>query len=119
MKLVLDEELLVFVRLGEANGANNLSERQLHGDALARRTGRTSKTARGAKRQSIISSVLQSIGKQLTEIRLQSVIDEVARWTAVGQSCFDSMRETLSSNLSARLPDRKGILDQISLNADS
>ncbi|MEZ6130208.1 MAG: hypothetical protein R3C59_16100 [Planctomycetaceae bacterium] len=63
--------------------------------------------------------VLQSFGKQLTEFRLQSVIDEVARWTAVGQSCFDAMRETLSRNLSAPLPDRKGILDQIILNADT
>lgn len=118
MKLVLDGELLVFVRLGKADGTNNVSERQLRGDALARRTGRTNKTARGAKRQSIISSVLQSIGKQLTEFRLQSVIDEVARWTAVGQSCFDAMRETLRKNVSSPLPDRKGILDQIILNAD-
>ena len=62
--------------------------------------------------------MLQSIGKQLTEFRLQSVIDEVARWTAVGQSCFDAMRETLRKNVSSPLPDRKGILDQIILNAD-
>lgn len=118
MKLVLDGELLEFVRLSRADGTNNVSERQLRGDALARRTGRTNKTARGAKRQSITSRVLQSIGKQLTEFRLQSVIDEVARWTAVGQSCFNAMRETLSRNRSAPLPDCRDTLDQIILNAD-
>ena len=81
-------------------------------------TGRTSKTPRGARRQSIISSVLQSIGKQLEKFQLQSVM---ARWNAVGQSCFETMRETLSEqpkNLRA-MPDRSGILHRIILKADS
>lgn len=119
MKLMVDRELFVFVKLGQDDGTNNASERQLRDDAMARRTGRTSKTPRGARRQSIISSVLQSIGKQLSKFQLQSVIDEVARWNAVGQSCFETMRETLSEQPSSSPPDRSGILHRIILKADA
>ena len=52
MKLMIDRELFVFVELPGVVGTNNSSERQLRGDALARKTGRTSKTPRGAQRQS-------------------------------------------------------------------
>ena len=118
MKLMLHDELFVFVAPGRADGTNNVSERQLRGDALARRTGRTNKTPRGAKRQSIISSVLQSVGKQVERFQLQSIIDEIARWTAVGQSCFDSMRDALQQSMSTPLPARKGILNKLILNTD-
>ena len=115
MKLMIDRELFVFVEQGVA-GTNNASERQLRGDALARKTGRTSKTPSGARRQSIISSVLQSIGKQLETFQLRSVIDEVMRWTAVGQSCFEAMLDAAPAEISTQAP---GILDRIIINADT
>lgn len=115
MKLMVDRELFLFVTEAEVEGTNNASERQLRPDALARKTGRTNKTPRGARRQSIISSVLQSIGKQLDVFQLQTVIDEVKRWTAVGQSCFETMLGDVSSEQNV---SKKGILDKVVLNAD-
>jgi transposase len=120
MKLMIDRELFVFVEQPSVAGTNNASERQLRGDALARKTGRTSKTPNGARRQSIITSVLQSIGKQLEVFQLQTVIDEVARSTAVGQSCFDAMADALQSTLSPdQLQDKSGILARTIINADT
>ncbi len=55
MRLMIDQELFLFVTVDQVEGTNNVSERQLHGDAMARKTGRTSKTPRGARRQSIIA----------------------------------------------------------------
>ncbi len=115
-RLVLIEELFVFVTEAEVDGNNNASERQLREDALARKTGRTSKTAAGAKRRSIISSVLQSIGKQLEKFSLESVIEEIKSWSARGQSCFAGQLE--SSGLSPPQRDPP-LLDRIILAADS
>lgn len=67
---------------------NNAAEQQLGDDALARKTGRASKTPAGAKRRSVISSVLQSIGKQVENFTLASVIKEANDWLAKGRSCF-------------------------------
>lgn len=91
MRLMLAEELFTFVTTAGVDGNNNVSERQLRDDAMARKTGRTSKTTTGAKRQSIISSVLQSIGKQLEAFTLASVIAEATRWLQLGRSCFQEM----------------------------
>jgi transposase len=88
MRLMLAEELFVFVTAAAADGNNNAAERQLRDDALARKTGRTSKTPAGAKRRSVISSVLQSIGKQVGSFTLDSVITEASRWLHKGRSCF-------------------------------
>ncbi len=67
---------------------HNASERELSGDACARNTGRSSKTPQGAKRRTIVSSVLKSIGMQLPEFTLESVINEIKRWLITGKSCF-------------------------------
>ena len=53
VRLILEKELFVFVTEPLADGNNNASERELRDDAMARRTGRTSKTPQGAKRRSI------------------------------------------------------------------
>lgn len=116
MRLMLDRELFVFVTEEGVQGNNNASERQLRGDALARKTGRTSKTPFGAKRQSVISSVLQSIGKQLGALTLNGVIAEVQNWIDEGKSCFTRLME--SSGLSP--PTREeSLLDRLILNADN
>lgn len=76
MRWMLDQELFVFVTKADADGTNNAAERQLRDKAMARKTGRTSKTPASATRRSLISSVLQSIGKQLEQFTLESVIQE-------------------------------------------
>ena len=120
MHLMLAEELLVFVVEAGVVGNNNAAERQLRGDALARKTDRTSKTTRGAKRRSVISSVLQSIGKQLPNFTLESVICEAQRWLVDGTSCFQ--KEVQAKGLSppaSHAVDKAGsFLDRLILKAD-
>lgn len=112
MRLMLAEELFVFVYRAGVEGNNNASERELRDDATARKTGRTSKTPSGAKRRSIISSVLRSIGKQLECFTLANVIDEVKQWMIRGKSSFRELAETMGH------PSKTGILNRLVINAD-
>ena len=71
LRLLLRQELLTFVTAKPTeqpngttkpvDGTNNEAERTLRGAAQARLTGRTSKTINGARRQTILTSVLQSL----------------------------------------------------------
>ena len=70
------------------SGTNNESERTLRNPAQARKTGRANKTVSGARRQTVIKSVLESLRLYLPVYTLQSIIDEVKRWSQAGQSCF-------------------------------
>jgi len=98
MRLMIVKQLFTFVTAapitmpsGETTpvaGTNNESERTLRGPAMARKTGRTSKTIRGARRQTIVVSVLESLRQQLSQFTLASVIREVLQWSDTGQSCF-------------------------------
>ncbi len=116
MRLMLAEQLFTFVTAaavetpcGETRsvpGTNNEAERSLRNPAMARRTGRTNKTPRGARRQTVLSSVLESLRQYLASFTLSSVVEEVARWATNGRSCFAELLEKL--NLSS--PD-KSILD--------
>ena len=102
-RLTLVEELFGFVSESAVDGNNNASERQLRDDALARKTGRTSKTAAGAKRRTIITSVLECIGKQLERLSLEHVIEEIQSWFQAGQSCFVRQVVALSSHRNAEI----------------
>ncbi len=121
MRLMLTHELFVFVTEAGAPGNNNAAERELRDSAMARKTGRTSKTPSGAKRRSVITSVLQSIGKQLQEFTLGGVIDEVNRWAKRGRSCFsDQVRaHGLDPPGVNSSPASPSLLDRLILNADS
>jgi hypothetical protein len=98
MRLMLGRQLFTFVTAALVEmpdgqtvpvaGTNNEAERTLRSAALARKTGRTSKTLRGARRQTIITSVLESLRGQLATFTLSKVIDEIRRWSDTGQSCF-------------------------------
>jgi hypothetical protein len=112
MRLMLADELFVFVYRDGVDGNNNASERELRDDALARRTGRTSKTPQGAKRRTIITSVLRSIGKQVLQFTLSAVIAEVQQWMIRGKSCFSELASKSSESTAA------GILDRLILNVD-
>ena len=105
MRLMLEQQLFTFVTAapveqpnGESlpvSGTNNESERTLRSAAQARDTGRTSKTARGARRQTVIVSVLESLRQHLSTFTLASVIEEIRRWSETGRSCFARLAEKL------------------------
>jgi transposase len=82
------DNLFVFVEYPAAGPTNNASEQALRGEAQARKAARTSKTDRGAKRRSIITSVLGSLRRILPEFSLDGVLTEVTRWWEDGVSFF-------------------------------
>lgn len=98
VRLMLAQQLFTFVTAAAVEtprgevlpvaGTNNEVERALRDSAMARKTGRTSKTLRGARRQTVIASVLESLRVQLPTFTLSSVIDEILRWSGAGPSCF-------------------------------
>lgn len=78
MRLMMAEQLFHFVLDPRVEPTNNLSERQLRNSALARKANRTNKTDTGAKRQTRIISVLESLRRCLPRFTLKSVVDHVA-----------------------------------------
>jgi transposase len=101
MRLMLDQQLFTFVttppvtqpnRQSQAvAGTNNEAERTLRSAAEARKTGRTNKTLVGARRQTIIVSVLESLRVYLPHFTLLTVLEEIKRWWQAGQSCFTKL----------------------------
>lgn len=90
-RLMCDCELFIFVLHPEADGTNNEAERSLRSAAQDRRTGRTSKTLRGAQRRTILVSVLESLKLHLPTFTLSSVQAEVQIWWLRGESLFDRL----------------------------
>jgi hypothetical protein len=101
MRLMLAKQLFTFVTAatvaalnGETRpvaGTNNEAERTLRSPAQARDTGRTNKTFSGARRQTIITSVIESLRQQLPTFTLSTVIGEILRWERAGRSCFEDL----------------------------
>lgn len=121
MQLAIDRALFTFVTAQpveqphgttkRVDGTNNEAERTLRGAAQARKTGRTNKTSAGARRQTIVTTVLESLRLYLPTFTLTSVLDELKQWCATGQSCF----ETLLAKRKLTLPSAtKPLLDRIS-----
>lgn len=120
MRLMLARELFTFVTAPPITpphgppqlvaGTNNEAERTLRSAALARKTGRTSKTDIGARRQTILVSVLESLRCQLPCFSITSVIAELRRWHATGTSCF---RERLAARNLALPAGDLSLLDLI------
>jgi len=118
MRLNLAKELFPFVTAepvtqpnGKSipvSGTNNEAERTLRNQAQARQTGRTNKTILGARRQTILVSVLESLRVYLKEFTLASVTQEVRRWEEAGQSCFSK----LLKKCRLQVPE-KSVLDQV------
>lgn len=123
MRLMLERQLFTFVTSSSAMqpngtsqpaaGTNNEAERTLRGAAQARVTGRTNKTLAGARRQTIVSSVLESLRLYLPRFTLSTVQAEIQRWLKVGQSCFVALFEQLKLSL-----PQQSILDQVYPSAD-
>jgi transposase len=105
MRLALHEQLFTFVTakpVTQPNGAtqpvagtNNEAERTLRKPAEARKTGRTNKAITGARRQTVLTSVLESLRLYLKTVTLASVMDEIERWWQAGQSCFTKLLKKL------------------------
>jgi hypothetical protein len=105
MRLMLDKQLFTFVTAKPAtqpngdsqpvSGTNNEAERTLRNPAQARKTGRTNKTPRGARRQTIVVSVLESLRVYLRHFTLPAVLEEIQRWWQAGQSCFTKLLKKL------------------------
>ena len=75
-----------------------------------RKTGRTSKTIRGARRRTVLTSVLESLRLSLPEFTLNHVLEEVISWLPTGRSRFRQLLESQNlpppecSTLDALLP---------------
>jgi transposase len=124
MRLMLDKQLFTFVTAEPAvqpngssqpvSGTNNEAERTLRGAATARKTGRTNKTPVGARRQTIIVSVLESLRLYLQTFTLASVIAEIEQWWKSGQSCFCKLLKKLKlPPPAASAPATPSILDRV------
>jgi hypothetical protein len=118
MRLMLAKQLFTFVTAEPATqpngtcqpvaGTNNEAERTLRNPATARDSGRANKTPVGARRQTIIVSVLESLRVYLKTFTLANVIAEIERWRQAGQSCFSK----LLRKLKLQVPDQS-ILDEL------
>ena len=118
MRLMLDRQLFTFVTTPAAvqpngqsqpvSGTNNEAERTLRSEAQARDTGRTNKTVSGARRQTILVSVLESLRLYLPAFTLNGIIEEIKRWQQAGQSCFQSLLQKLGLT-----NPRESILDNL------
>ena len=118
VRLMLAQELFPFVTTAsvpQQNGktqpvgaTNNEAERTLRSPAQARKTGRTNKSMSGARRQTIVTSVLESLRLYLPTFTLTSVIAEIQRWVEKGRSCFTDLLRKL------KLPvPQQSVLDRV------
>ena len=91
-----DEELFTFVIHPQAESTNNGSERHLRSPAQDRDSGRGSKTVHGARRRTVVASVLDSLRLSLPRFTLRAVLEELCRWRETGASCFHRLAASLS-----------------------
>jgi len=93
---MFDEELFTFVLHPEVEATNNLAERLQRSPAQDRDAGRTSKTASGARRRSVIASVLESLRVNLSPFTLRNVVQEAMRWMREGISLFKQQLQAIT-----------------------
>ncbi len=91
--------LFVFVEHPEVEPTNNRSERNARREAEIRKGARTSKTATGAKRRSIIVTVFASLQTRIANFTLANMLAEVERWSTAGVSLFQSELDAMKANL--------------------
>ncbi len=96
LRLMEAGELFTFVTHADVPGTNNEAERALRDTAADRKTARTNRTRRGARRRSVLTSVLESLRVRLESFSLATVLSEVERWRQSGQSCFQQALTTLN-----------------------
>ena len=87
--------LFVFVEHPEVEPTNNRSERNARREAEIRKGARTSKTDMGAKRRSIIVTVLATLQTRIASFTLSNMLAEVSRWLDTGKSLFELELEAI------------------------
>jgi hypothetical protein len=92
-------------------GTNNEAERTHRGPAGDRNAGRTNKTVFGARRRTIIVSVLESLRLYLKIFTLAKVIAEVQSWVDKGKSCFTKLLQKLK--LTPPTTSTPSVLDKV------
>ena len=113
VRLLGEDELFTYVIHPQADATNNESERSLRPAAQDRHTGQTNKTENGARRRTVISSVLDSLRMHLPKLTLQTVQAEIERWHREGISCFRRMVDSLKLpplNLPENIPSPLDLL---------
>ncbi len=90
--------LFVFVEHPEVEPTNNRSERNVRREAEIRKGARTSKTEVGAKRRSIIVTVLASLQTRIQKFTLANLLAEVTSWLDAGISIFDQELHAIQAN---------------------
>jgi len=93
VRLQGDEELFTFVKFPEATGTNNSAEQTLRQSAQDRKTCRTSKTLKGARRRTVLVSVFESLRLHVADFTLDGILNETTSWLETGQSLFDQLLE--------------------------
>ena len=102
MRCMVEESLFTFVLIPEVEATNNRSERTARGPAEAKNAGRTSKTDRGARRRSVVTSVLTSTLQNVAHRTLAAVVDEVVRWRKSGMSLFRRQLQAIRDGTAIR-----------------
>ena len=97
VRCLAEGELFTFVLDPSVEPTNNVSEQRLRSDAKARQNYQTNKTPAGARRRSVIKSVLTSLRQNLATFTLWSILDEVAGWRRAGVSLFQRQLKQLRS----------------------
>lgn len=98
------KELFTFVLHPELlDATNNATERDLRGATADRDAGRTNKTPAGARRRSVIVSVLESLRASLPKFTMRTVLEEVLRWMREGKSLFDEQWAEIEPRVEAEL----------------
>jgi transposase len=105
LERLLDEELFTFVLEPGVEPTNNFTERLQRSPAQDRKAGRTSKTAAGAHRRSVIVSVLESLRANLAQFTLTSVLSEVRRWMDEGISLFAQQWQAFTASTTTPVPN--------------
>jgi hypothetical protein len=86
------DNLFVFVEHPDVDSTNNQSERDLRGEALARKTSRISRTQKVANRRGIIISVLGTLRRRLQDFSLDSILKCVFESYQLGISLFSIIK---------------------------
>jgi len=94
------DSLFTFVRRPDVEPTNNRAEQGFRKTAKARNNYQTSKTARGARRRSVLASVLTTLRQNLPEFSLETVVAEVSQWRMDGESLFDHQLQTAHARAS-------------------
>lgn len=94
------DSLFTFVLHSDVEPTNNRAEQGFRKTAKARNNYQTSKTERGARRRSVLASVLTTLQQNLPEFSLETVVAEVRLWRISGQSLFDRQLQAAQARAS-------------------